>query len=126
MQTAAARPDFFGAAEERCPAEWTSVTHRFSSLELDAQLSASGWTLFYMANSIRTSAFALREGDRLATALTRLVAMAREQGCNCLEIDEISTRYFLWIPYLRVSAHPRHIQQGNVFVPDRGRVSRRM
>jgi hypothetical protein len=33
---------------------------------------------------------------------------------QCLEIDDVATRWFLGLPYVSVSGHPRHIQKGVV------------
>jgi hypothetical protein len=49
------------------------------------------------------------------SALQRVIAGARLQHCNCIEIDEVSAHSFLGIPYVSVSAHTRHIQKGMIF-----------
>jgi hypothetical protein len=48
-------------------------------------------------------------------ALKRLIANVKLQKCNCLEIDDVATHSLLGMPYVSVSAHPRHIQKGMLF-----------
>jgi hypothetical protein len=53
-----------------------------------------------------------------AAALKRVMASVREDGCNSLQIQAVERRSFLGMPYVSVSAHPRHIQKGNLFSPE--------
>jgi hypothetical protein len=101
--------------KDSSPTDWMAVTHNLSPHELEKELSAAGWTFFYMANAIRTTAFGFNRAKMIHVALKRLVANVRRQGCNCLEIDDVATRSFLGLPYVSVSGHPRHIQKGMVF-----------
>jgi hypothetical protein len=71
--------------------------------------------LFYLASPISTTAFGIDRVKMIHAALKRLITQAKVQKCNCLEIDDVSTRSFLGMPYLSVSAHPRQIQRGLVF-----------
>jgi hypothetical protein len=75
---------------------------------LAEKLESAGWTFFFMAGEIKSSGF----GD---AALRRLIASAKRQKCNCLEIDGVSERSFLGIPYVSMTAHWRHIQKGYTF-----------
>jgi hypothetical protein len=86
-----------------------SVKHNLAPRELEEELSTAGWTFFYMANAIRATA------RTIPAALKRLMTKVRRQGCNCFEIDEVATHSFLGMPYVSVSAHPRHIQKGMAF-----------
>ena len=116
MQSAAPRPAYFESSGEVCPEEWMSVQHSFSSKELEAELSTNGWTFFYMASPIQIRAFGFNPIKRMASALNKIVAIVRKQGCNSLQIDRVSTHSFFGLEYLSVSAHPRHIQKGILFV----------
>lgn len=94
---------------------WSRVTNTFDRLQLEKELATAGWTFFFMADAITTTAFGLSRSRMLNAALTRLIAAVRLQRCNCLEIDDVGMRSFLGIPYVSISAHPRHIQKGMVF-----------
>ena len=94
---------------------WSRVANTFDRFKLDKELRVTGWALLFMAGAITVTAFGLRRPRMLDAALTRLIAAVRLERCNCLEIDDIGVRSFLGIPYVRISAHPRHIQKGMLF-----------
>ena len=93
---------------------WASVANNLDVYQLEKELSAAGWTFFYSAGGIRTTAFGFDRAKVIQTALKRLITNVRLQRCNCLEIDAVATRSFLGLPYVSVSAHSRHIQKGLV------------
>ena len=80
--------------------------------QLSKKLAVEGWTLFYMAGGIRTTAFGFEKQGMIRAALKRLIAMVRLQKCNCLEIDDVVMHSFLGIPYVSIAGHSRHIQKG--------------
>ena len=94
---------------------WSRLANSFDSHQLEKELVAAGWTFFFMAGAITTTAFGLSRPRRFDAALARLITAVRLQSCNCLEIDEVGMRSFLGMPYVRISAHSRHIQKGLVF-----------
>ena len=113
----APRPKFFQAQDDAHHTGWLPVRHNLAPHELDSELSKLGWTFFFMANVIRKSALAF-DGDKgLSTALKRVMATVREEGCNCLQVDKVETQSFLGVPYITLSAHPRHLQKSGVFSP---------
>jgi len=109
------RPQCFQLEDDPYPNAWMSVRHTLTSHELEKELATAGWTFFYMAGAIRTMAFGFDRARMIHAALKRLIANVKLQRCNCLEIDDVATRSFLGMPYVSVSAHPRHIQKGIVF-----------
>jgi hypothetical protein len=115
MEKEASHPHCFQLQDDSCPYAWMSVTHNLTPHELEEEVSATGWTFFFMANLIRTTAFGLHRSKMIAGALKRLIAGVKLQKCNCLEIHNVATHSFLGMPYVSISAHPRHIQKGMVF-----------
>jgi hypothetical protein len=107
-------PQFFHLESESHPSAWMSVTSSLNSHEIENELAATGWRFFYMAGEVRATAFGFDKQKTVRTALKRLIAGARLQNCNCLEIDEVAMHAFLGMPYVSVSAHSRHIQKGLV------------
>ena len=90
---------------------WRSLgTAESSGLESSAR--AIGWTLFFLAGEIRAMVPAWGGHNTLRRGVKRLLARTHLQHFNCLEVTEISRKYYLGIPYLSISANPRHIQQG--------------
>ena len=100
---------------EPYPSAWISVKSNLNFCELEKELERAGWTFFFMAGKITTTAFGFDRQKTVHTALKRLIANVRLQKCNCLEIDAVASRSFLGMPYVSVSAHSRHIQKGLVF-----------
>jgi len=111
----ALHPQCFQLEDDSCPNGWMLVRHYLTHRELEKELSRTGWTFFYMATGIRTTAFGIRRTKMIRAALKRAISAVRLQRCNCLEIEAVTAHRFLWIPYVSVSAHPRHIQRGRVF-----------
>jgi hypothetical protein len=58
-----------------------------------------------MASKFRATTFGFDRPKMVHKALKRLIARARLQTCNCLEIDEESMHSFLGTRYVSVSAH---------------------
>jgi hypothetical protein len=111
----AQRPRCFQIQDDSLPDAWMSVTHNLTPHELERELSNTGWTFFYMASAIRRRAFGFDRQKMTQAALKRVIANVRQLRCNCLEIDGVATHSFLGIPYVSVSAHPRHIQRDMLF-----------
>ena len=115
MAKDAPRPSCVQVEDHLFPDAWVSVAHTLPSNELEKQLTAVGWTFFYMASAVTTTVFGFDREKMIHAALHRVITSVSRQQCNCLEIDDVTTHSFLGIPYLSLSAHPRHIQQGAVF-----------
>ena len=82
-------------------------------LQLKAELAEAGWNYFYMG-AVKQTVFG-RGPKRLASAMKGVTAKMRLNKCNSLQIDAITPHSVLGIPYLSVSAHCCHIQQGVIF-----------
>ncbi len=94
-------------------AGWTRVNNRVT---FEKKLSVAGWTFFYMAGTIRAKVFGFDRQSIVEKATQRLIAIARRQSCNCLDIDLITMHTFWGMPYVTVTAHSRHIQLGSFFL----------
>jgi hypothetical protein len=94
---------------------WSRLTTVPDNRQLESQLASAGWTFFFMATTITATAFGFSRQRMFDAALARLIAAVTLQKCNCVEVDDVSVRSFVGIPYVRVSGHPRHIQKGMVF-----------
>jgi hypothetical protein len=108
-------PLFFRAATDSYPNAWIGIDSSLNFHERENELAAAGWTFLYMASKVRVTAFGFDKPKMVFRALKRLIAGARRQKCNCLEIDEVAMHSFLGMPYVSVSAHSRNIQKGLVF-----------
>lgn len=94
---------------------WTSVLNNLDRHQLEKELATAGWTFFYMAGAIRTTAFGFDKQKMIDAALKRLITNVRLEKCNSLEIDNVEMHSFWGMPYVSISAHSRHIQQGMLF-----------
>lgn len=115
MEKDALCPPFFHLTDDSSPNAWMSVTHDFTPRAFSEELSAAGWTFFYIASAMRATAFGFNRAKMIRAALKRIITNVRERKCNSLEIDGVAMHSFLGMPYVSVSAHPRHIQKGLVF-----------
>jgi hypothetical protein len=75
----------------------------------------AGWSFFFIAGEIKTTVFGFDRQKILRAALKRLTTNAKSQHCNSIEITLVAGKSFLRVPYVSVSAHPRHLQKGLVF-----------
>jgi hypothetical protein len=94
---------------------WARVANNLDGQQLETELSTAGWTFFYMAGRIKTTAFGFDRKKMVHAALKRLIAKVRLEKCNCLEIDEVAARSLLGIPYTSVAGHSRHLKKGVFF-----------
>lgn len=113
----AQRPLCFQIQDDAYQTGWQPIKYDLTARDLDTELSTRGWTFFYMANVVRKTALGFDREKGVSAALKRVMASVREEGCNCLQVDKVETHSFFGIPYVSVSAHPRHIQKGMVFSP---------
>ena len=89
---------------------WRKVNH-LDSHGVDRNIGKAGWTFFFMAMEIKVIAFGFDRQKRLRRAVKRLLAQVKSEKFNCMEITEMTAKHFLGLPYVRVSAHPRHVQK---------------
>jgi hypothetical protein len=92
---------------------WAALNGARSAFE--KEMRQTGWTFFFMAGEIRSTVFGFDKQQNLRAALKRLIAKVKSQHCNSVEITRVASKSFLKIPYVSVSAHPRHLQKGLVF-----------
>ena len=78
-------------------------------------MQEEGWSLFFMAGEITATVFGFDRPKALRAALKRLIGDVKSQRCNSIEITGVVDKSFLRMPYVKVSAHPRHLQRGVFF-----------
>jgi hypothetical protein len=79
---------------------------------LDQIISRAGWNFFYIAGAIETKAFGSDEKKTTRKAIKQVITNLKSKNYNCLEITRVAAKRSLGLPYVRVSAHSRHIQEG--------------
>lgn len=108
-------PEPLRLEKDQAATGWVSVADHLDRRQLTTSLAVAGWTFFYMAVAIRRTVFGFDKQKMINTALKRVFAAVKLRGCNCLEIDDVALHSFLGLPYVSVSGHSRHIQEGLVF-----------
>jgi hypothetical protein len=89
---------------------WRLVKN-LNSPAMDRRLSEARWTFFYMAGEIPATAVGFDLEKTARRAVRKVIASMKSDRLNCLEIVQVSAKRFLGLPYVTVSAHPRHIQE---------------
>jgi hypothetical protein len=74
-------------------------------------IGQAGWNLFYITGAIETSVFGTNKKRTTQKAIKQVIAKLGTKNFNCLEITRMTTKRFLGLPYLSVSAHSRHFEK---------------
>lgn len=90
------------------------LLNKLDSTGLDKVIGAAGWNFFYIAGAVATRVFGSDEKKTAHKAIKHLLASREAKSFNCLEITELAAQRSLGIPYVRVSAHLRHIQESRL------------
>ena len=113
MEEGAHLPKSFLLQGESVSNGWAEVKGTSSTFEKTVQ--EAGWAFFFMAGEIKATVFGFDKQKALRAALRRLITDVKSQHCNSIEITRVMGRSFLSVPYVSVSAHPRHLQEGIFF-----------
>ena len=106
-------PESLRFESERCTKGWRLVRN-LGGHQLDQAISRAGWNFFYMAGEIEATAFGFDEEKALRRAVNRVLTNPESEKFNSLEIAQVAANRFLGLPYVTVTAHPRHIQESVV------------
>ncbi len=92
---------------------------------LAGNIEGANWSFFYLAGEIRATVLGRDRSGTLRRAVKRVLAKQEGQKFNSLEITKVVSKRFLGIPFMSVTAHSRHIQQGIGLVPAKDFVLRK-
>jgi hypothetical protein len=84
---------------------------------LARNIEGANWNFFYLAGEIRATVLGRDRSGTLRRAVRRVLAKQKGQKFNSLEITNVISKRFLGIPFINITAHSRHIQQGIGLVP---------
>jgi len=82
------------------------------SQEIDRQARDCGWSLVSRGSSMRRTAIGLARAGSLQRATSYLLGETRKNAFNAMEITRITSRRFLGLYMVGVSAHSRSLQKG--------------
>jgi hypothetical protein len=78
---------------------------------MDRKLCEARWTFFFMAGEASATIFGSDKEKATRHAVGKILTSIKSAKLNCLEIAHVAAKRFLGLPFVSVSAHPRHIQQ---------------
>ena len=91
-----------------------SVLQSHTSATLDKKIRGTGWNCLFMAAEVKATVLGALAANSIRRALRQIFARVRKPDFNCLEVTKITEGRFLGVPYVTVSVHSRHIQQGSL------------
>ena len=80
---------------------------------LDRELRRQGWNFFFIAGAIHGFALGYGSASTGERAMRQVLGKVKSAGFNCIQVSDVEAHSFLGIPYLRLTAHSRHIQKTN-------------
>src|SRR6266852_4952975 len=92
---------------------------------LTREVEGANWNFFYLAGEMRATVLGRDRSGTLRRAVKCVLAKQEGQKFNSLEITKVVSKPFFGIPFMSVTAHSRHIQQGVGLVPAKDFVLRR-
>src|SRR6266567_7557862 len=79
---------------------------------LTREVEGANWNFFYMPGEIRATVVGRDRPGTMRRAVKCVLAKQEGQKFNSLEITKVVSKRFLGIPFMSVTGHSRHIQQG--------------
>ena len=95
---------------------WKSVKN-FDGYELGRKIEEVKWNFFYLAGEIRATVLGRDTSGTLRKAVKQVLAKRVDQRFNSLQITKVASKRILGIPFMKVTAHSRHIQESIFLVP---------
>ena len=90
---------------------WRAVRN-LDGYGLGRKIDEADWNFFYLAGEIKATVVGREGAEALRRAVKQILAKRTGQKFNSLEIAKVVSKRFLGVPYLKVFAHSRHIQEG--------------
>ena len=116
-------PEFLRFESEAFLPGWR-VVKDLNGYGLGQKIEEAKWYFFYLVDEFRAIALGGEDLGTLRRAAKQILAKQEGQKFNSLEITKVASKRFLGIPFMSVTAHFRHIQQGICVVPAKNSVLR--
>jgi hypothetical protein len=95
------------------------VVRNLDGYALARKIEGANWNFFYLAGELRATVLGRDRSGTLRRAVKCALAKQETPKFNSLEITQVVSKRFLGIPFMSVTAHARHIQEGIGLVPTR-------
>jgi hypothetical protein len=93
------------------------VFQNLNGYALSRKIEAENWQFFCLAGKLHATAVGRDRQKTVISAVKRILASTATEKYNSLEVTEIVPKRFFGVPYLRISAQLRHVQEGIFLVP---------
>jgi hypothetical protein len=93
------------------------VAKNLDRYALTRKIEGANWNFFHLAGETRATVLGRDRPGTLRRAIKCVLAKQEGQKFNSLEITKVVSKRFLGIPFMSVTAHSRHIQEGIGLVP---------
>ncbi len=103
-------PDTLQFESEPCATGWRLIKN-FDGDGLHREIHEAGWSFFCLPGEIKATIFGFDGQRTVRRAVKRILANLKSEKFNGLEITQVEGKRFLGLPYARVCAHSRHIQE---------------
>ncbi len=103
-------PDALQIESEPCATGWRIVKNIDASA-LGRKIHEAGWSFFCVAGEVKGTILGIDGQVAVRRAVKRILANLKLERFNGLEITQVEVKRFLGLPYARVCAHSRHIQE---------------
>lgn len=86
-------------------------------------ISQAGWYFLFIATELEATVYGWNKETALRKATERITEQSKAAKYNCVEIMRVEANRFLGIPFVRIIAHSRQIQELGILAAGRARVS---
>ena len=93
------------------------VVENLDPYALARKIESANWNFFYLASELRATVLGRDRSGTLRRAVKCVLGKRQGQKFNSLEITKVVSKRLLGIPFISITAHARHIQQGIGLVP---------
>jgi hypothetical protein len=104
------------AASESLLPGWRAFQN-LNGYALSRKIEAENWQFFSLAGDLHATAVGRDRQKTVISAVKQILASTTKEKYNSLEVTEIAPKRFFGVPYLRVSAHLRHVQEDSLLTP---------
>ncbi len=87
------------------------------------RITQAGWYFLFIATELEATVYGWNQETALRKATKRITEQSQGAKYNCVEIMRVEANRFLGIPFVRITAHSRQIQELGILAAGRARVS---
>lgn len=99
--------------EDQSYSEGWRLLSESRSPEIENRAHGCGWNFIFLVELMRSTVFGFGRSWSLRTATKKILAEARTNAFNCVELTGISAHQFLGVHWVTVSAHSRSLQKSH-------------